>query len=180
MLGSEMLASTIWISLICSPVRNYWAGVWERKSSGAAALFPCLSLPTSASQRALRVRRWWSPHWRMCQNSVPGSEAAGLASWQALSNGKERAELALKWLIPADAGLQGKRPAASYFPALLNYAAVWGIALENKPKPQTKGPTFIITHARMHPQLLNCYMQLPSKLEGNYPNSVYNLCHFIL
>lgn len=60
----------------------------------------------------------------MCQNSVPGSEAAGLASWQALSNGKERAELALKWLIPADAGLQGKRPAASYFPAPLNYAAV--------------------------------------------------------
>lgn len=99
-----------------------------------------------------------------------GLEAAGLAS-----PGK-----GVKWLIPADAALQGEHPAASDFPALLTPATVWGGDLESKPKPQTKGPTSIITLARMHPQLLNCYMQLPSKLEGNYPNSVYNLRRFIL
>lgn len=106
------------------------------------------------------------PRWRVCQNAAVGSEAAGLAS-----PGK-----GVKWLIP----LQGEHPAAPDFPALLTPATVWGRALESKPKAQTKGPTPTIARARMHPQLLNCCMQLPSKLEGNYPNSVYNLRRFIL
>lgn len=60
------------------------------RARGAAALFPCLFLPTSASQCTLRMRRSWSLHWRTCQNAASGSEAAGLASPQALSSGKGR------------------------------------------------------------------------------------------
>lgn len=160
-LDFEFLATTIWNALICSLARDFWAGVClgELKSSSP------LSLPFPPHQCLHKCLDCGPP-----LKGVPKCSCGFGGSWEG----------GVKWLIPADAALQGERPAAPDFPALLTPATVWGRALESKPKPQTKAPTSIITRARMHPQLLNCYMQLPSKLEGNYPNSVYNLCHFIL
>lgn len=60
-LDFEFLATTIGNYLICSPACDFWAGVWERESWEAAALFPCFSLPTSASESAPQMLRLWSP-----------------------------------------------------------------------------------------------------------------------
>lgn len=144
---------------------------------GAAALFHCLSLlhPMPPGVLYTCSDLVSSTRWCPCAKRWLGEHPCGC--WARARGVRVPA---LQWLTPEDAVQPGECPAASKSPACPNHAVGWGIALGNKTKPQTKDPTFIITHARMHPQLLNCYMQLPSKLEGNYPNSVYNLCHFIL
>lgn len=173
---SEMLATTTGVPLNCRLAWNFGAGVWGGESWGQQPYF--VAFPSCTQCLPVCSTLVSSTRWCHCAKRQPwwlGEHPCGC--W---ARARGVCVPALQWLALEDAARPGERPAASQSPACPNHAVGWGIALGNKTKPQTKGPTFIITHARMHPQLLNCYMQLPSKLEGNYPNSVYNLCHFIL
>lgn len=70
-------SKTIWNSLICSPAYDFWAGAWQRESWEAAALFPCLSLPSSASRSAPQMLGCWSP--------IGGSAKTQLRVWRQLA-----------------------------------------------------------------------------------------------